>query len=177
MIWDNNQEVAFKEFYRKYSRSFWLYICKICGDETMADDVFQESFYKFLKSKPALSDEMHKKAYLYKIAFNLIIDKKRKIKVANKAFLEEKEAYKKSQQVAEHTNKAQLSLDMERTFNLLKPKMRTLLWLSYVEGYSSKEIAAITGGKENSIKVQLFRARKKLAGLLEAQHYTWREQT
>lgn len=143
----------------------------------MTDDVFQESFYKFLKTNPEVSNEKHQKSYLYRIAFNLIIDKKRKIKVANRAFLEEKAAYKKDQNAAGHANKTHLSMDMEKTFKLLKPKMRTLLWLSYVEGYNSREIAVMTGGKENSIKVQLFRARKKLAGLLEAKDYKWGEQT
>ena len=176
MSLDNSREVSFKKFYREYSRSFWLYICKICGDENMADDIFQEAFYKFLKIKPVISNEKHQKSYLYKIAFNLIIDKKRKIKVENRAFLEEKEAYKKNQNEPGRVYKTHLSMDMEKTFKLLKPKTRTLLWLSYVEGYKSNEIADITGSKENSIKVQLFRARKKLAGLLEEKDYRWGEQ-
>ena len=68
-------------------------------------------------------------------------------------------------------------MDMEKKFKLLKPKSRTLLWLSYIEGYSYKEIADITGSKDSIIKTQLFRARKKLAGLLEAKNYKWGEQT
>ena len=143
----------------------------------MADDVFQESFYKFLKTKPVISNDKHQKSYLYRIAFNLIIDKKRKIKVENRAFLEKKETYKKSQRETGQAQKTHLSMDMEKTFKLLKPKSRTLLWLSYIEGYSYKEIADITGSKDSIIKTQLFRARKKLAGLLEAKNYKWGEQT
>lgn len=56
-----------------------------------------------------------------------------------------------------------ISLDMEDTFKLLKHRSRILLWLAYAEGYSCNEIAEMTEIKKNSVKVQLFRARKELA--------------
>jgi len=137
----------------------------------MADDIFQESFYKFLRTKPVISDENHMKSYLYKIAFSLIIDKKRRIKVEKRAFEEEKKAYKASINKEGLESEILLSSDMENTFKLLKPKERILLWLAYVEGYSSKEIAEVTKTRENSIKVQLFRARKELANILKQKEY------
>ena len=62
---------------------------------------------------------------------------------------------------------ALLSMEMEKTFKRLKPKQRMLLWMAYVEGYSYEEIAQMTGAKQNSLKVQLFRAREKMASLLK----------
>jgi RNA polymerase sigma-70 factor (ECF subfamily) len=41
-----------------------------------------------------------------------------------------------------------------------------LLWLAYVEGMSHEEIAAATGLRVLSIKILLFRARRKAAHLL-----------
>jgi len=111
------------------------------------------------------------KSYLYKIAFSLIIDKKRRIKVEKRAFEEEKKAYKASINKEGLESEILLSSDMENTFKLLKPKERILLWLAYVEGYSSKEIAEVTKTRENSIKVQLFRARKELANILKQKEY------
>ena len=58
-------------------------------------------------------------------------------------------------------------MDMEKTFKSLKPRKRILLWLAYVEGYSYIEIAELTQTKENSVKVQLFRAREELANILK----------
>lgn len=168
---EENSKKIWEEFYNRYSRPFWFYIYKICGDRTMADDIFQESFYKFLRTKPVISDENHMKSYLYKIAFSLIIDKKRRIKVEKRAFEKEKKAYKESMNKQGQESEILFSLDMENTFKLLKPKERILLWLAYVEGYSSKEIAEVTETKENSIKVQLFRARKELANILRQKEY------
>jgi hypothetical protein len=43
---------------------------------------------------------------------------------------------------------------------------RQLLWLAYVEGASHKEIADCTGLKAGSVRLLLFRARRRLAGLI-----------
>ena len=48
----------------------------------------------------------------------------------------------------------------------LKPRERMLLWLAYGQGESHREIAQALGLKTGSIKLLLFRARRKLAKLL-----------
>jgi RNA polymerase sigma-70 factor, ECF subfamily len=55
---------------------------------------------------------------------------------------------------------------MRQAFRSLKSRERQLLWLAYVEGSSHKEIADSTGLKAGSIRLLLFRARRKLAGLI-----------
>ena len=56
---------------------------------------------------------------------------------------------------------------MQRLFAQLPTKQQTLLWLAYVEGFSHREIGASLGIREKSVRVVLYRARKKLAGILE----------
>ena len=41
-----------------------------------------------------------------------------------------------------------------------------MLWLAYVEGFDHSEIAAALGISEGSVRVLLFRARRKMATLL-----------
>jgi len=48
----------------------------------------------------------------------------------------------------------------------LRPRERQLLWLAHAEGYSHREIAEITGLGAASIRLLLFRARRKIARLL-----------
>ena len=57
-----------------------------------------------------------------------------------------------------------------RVFDQLKTQEQTLLWLAYVEGFDHREIAVALDLKEKSVRVLLFRARKKLAGMLSEQH-------
>jgi RNA polymerase sigma-70 factor (ECF subfamily) len=51
----------------------------------------------------------------------------------------------------------------------MKPRERQLLWLAHAEGYSHREIAQITGLAAASIRLLLFRARRKIAKLLREQ--------
>lgn len=174
---EKNRKEIWEKFYTNHSRSFWFYIYKICGDEHMADDIYQESFVKFLKAKPDIENERHLKVYLYRIAFHLIVDKKRRIKVEKKSFEEKIHTYERDMHDARQESGVLLSMEMEKSFKRLKPKQRMLLWLAYVEGYSYSEIAQMTDTKENSLKVQLFRARKKLANILKTQEQEGRTQT
>jgi RNA polymerase sigma-70 factor (ECF subfamily) len=163
---ENLREI-WERFYADHSRSFWFYIYKICGDENLADDIFQESFVKLLKANPNIENEKHLKVYLYRIAFRLIIDKKRRIKVEKRTFEEKFHTYERDMHDVKQESDALLSMGMEKIFKKLKPKQRMLLWMAYVEGYSYEEIAQMTGTKKNSLKVQLFRAREKMAALLK----------
>ncbi len=58
--------------------------------------------------------------------------------------------------------------DVARTFAQLTTRDRALLWLAYVEGESHEEIAASLGVGKRSIKVLLFRAKRRLRDLLQA---------
>ena len=44
-----------------------------------------------------------------------------------------------------------------------------ILWLAHAEGYSHREIAEITGLGAASVRLLLFRARRKIAKLLQEQ--------
>jgi DNA-directed RNA polymerase specialized sigma24 family protein len=49
----------------------------------------------------------------------------------------------------------------------MRPRERQLLWLAHAEGYSHREIAEVTGLGSASIRLLLFRARRKIARLLQ----------
>jgi RNA polymerase sigma-70 factor (ECF subfamily) len=54
----------------------------------------------------------------------------------------------------------------------LTPRERAMLWLAYAQGASHEEIAGALGLKTGSIKLLLFRARRRLAALLTATRET-----
>jgi RNA polymerase sigma-70 factor (ECF subfamily) len=51
----------------------------------------------------------------------------------------------------------------------MRPRDRQILWLAHAEGYSHLEIAQITGLGSASIRLLLFRARRKIARILVGQ--------
>jgi RNA polymerase sigma-70 factor (ECF subfamily) len=58
--------------------------------------------------------------------------------------------------------------DIAKLFSELGERDRALLWLAYVEGESHEEMASSLGVGRRSIKVMLFRARRRLRELLIA---------
>jgi RNA polymerase sigma-70 factor (ECF subfamily) len=152
-------EAAFEAFYRKTAGGIWSYIYRMTGDAAMADDLLQKTFFRFLRSNPAIADDDHLRRYVYKIATNLVFDHFRDTK------RERANAFEWMPTEA-RPDRGDLRHDMARVFADLKPQERALLWLAHVEGNSHEEIAEAIGVKAKSVKVMLFRARKRLGEML-----------
>ena len=103
------------------------------------------------------------KPYLYKIATNLARDRFRKLKREGK---QENLLPEKSEMMIENFGE---ELEMTQVFSRLKEQERALLWLAYVEGYEHREIAGILRLNSMSVRVLLFRARRRLAQFLESE--------
>ncbi len=156
---------AFDAFYAETSQRLWAYLLRLCNNRENAKDILQESYLRFLEKPPDHDDFAKMKSYLYTIATRLHFDRVRREKRKRLNVLErfsKKAATNVDPQVA-----ANLQLDMSVIFDKLKPRERALLWLAYVEEQSHLSIAQILGMREKSVKVVLYRARRKLANLLE----------
>lgn len=155
-------EHAFQVFYRAHARALWSYLCRLLGgNAAQADDALQEAFCKFLVAPVGGLGEAEQHAYLFRIATNLVIDGWRKRTREQQAL----EQWPADEGRAKNQPSA-VAMDLSRTFQELKPRERALLWLAYVEGSEHGEIAQALGLSPKSIRVLLFRARKRLAGLL-----------
>jgi RNA polymerase sigma-70 factor (ECF subfamily) len=129
----------------------------------MADDLLQETFYRFLRAAATHDSEEHRRNSLYRIATNLARDVRRR-NLLRPTFLagEDIERVPGSDQAGA----TERITDFTRAMSRLKPRERALLWLAYAEGNSHREIAEVLGLRPASLKILLFRARRKLAGLL-----------
>jgi RNA polymerase sigma-70 factor (ECF subfamily) len=154
-------EDAFRAFYDRTSRALWGYLSRISGDRQVADDLLQECYYRLLKSTTVFESENHRRNYLYRIATNLVRDTKRG---ARPLFAEGVEMSDIAAP-AGHAD-AERRTDVRTAMGKLKPRERALLWLAYAQGSSHAEIADVLGLKTGSIKLLLFRARRKLASML-----------
>src|SRR6266852_2472908 len=67
-------EAKFEAFYRKTAGRIWSYIFRMTGDAVTADDLLQKTFFRFLRSNPAIADEDHLRNYVFKTATHLVFD-------------------------------------------------------------------------------------------------------
>ena len=170
---DQMQRDLFQQFYVRVAPVLRGYICRVCGDRALADDIFQESFLKFLRTVRWNTPERQQKAFIFKIAARLIIDNIRRIK-PDPLDAARRTEDPESAAISRHKS---LDPDVKSLFDALHPRDRSLLWLAYVEGYSHEEIAAMIGLNAKSIKVLLFRLRQSFAASLRGKGYGQEEQT
>ena len=162
-------EDTFRAFYDRTARPVWVYLARITGDRALADDLLQESYYRFLRAERSFDSESHRRNYLYRIATNLAHDRHRSRRgIVNVPLPAEHErsALASGDDVA---GDAERRTDLGRAMAQLKPREREMLWLAYAQGSSHEEIAETLGLRRASIKMLLFRARRRLAALLTGQ--------
>src|SRR6201996_5088119 len=152
---------AFAGFYERTARPLWAYLARVSGDPALADDLTQESFVRFLCADFKAEDEASRRRYLFRIGTNLLKDHWRRKPASSIEDLPEL-AFASQAGAAQLDSNALLAAAMQQ----MKPKERQMLWLAYAEGYSHKEIAEVIGVGSASVRLLLFRARRKIAGYL-----------
>ena len=158
---------AFAAFYSRSARPLWAYLARSSADPALADDLMQESYVRFLcaAGAPALATdgEAAARLYLFRIATNLLRDHWRRPRTASIEEIPE-EFFAARGQTAQTEAQILLGPAMQQ----MKPRERQMLWLAHAEGYSHREIAEVTGLASASIRLLLFRARRKIAVILRA---------
>lgn len=155
-------EQGFRLFYERTARPLRAYLVGSCGSPSLADDLLQEAYFRLIRADFRANDEEHRKNYLFRIATNLVRDHFRRHRP------ETHEVPETAAASGDHGERFAARSDLTRVLRELKPRERELLWLAYVEGMSHKEIASALGLKTASIRPLLFRARQRMAGVMQS---------
>ena len=127
-----------------------LALCRL-GSRADAEDVYQDVFLRLLRDTTAFCDGEHLKAWLLRVTLHCCIDLRRS-------------AWWKRTAPLEAAADAAAPLGEEKGADL-----RTAVWLHYVEGYGTDEIAEIVNCRPATVRTRLHRARKKLQTELEGE--------
>jgi RNA polymerase sigma-70 factor (ECF subfamily) len=150
-------ERAFLDLYARTAAPLRAYIAHALGRQAHADDILQETYLRVLTRPVPNLDHEHLRAYVYRIATNLVVDHWRTHRHDSSEPVPERAAAESD---------LALRVDIERIFSRLKPRERQLVWLAHVEGAPHSEIAATLGLRAGSIRVLLLRARRRFGRLL-----------
>ncbi len=154
---DSVAEQEFRLLYDATSQPILAYVNGVTGRRDVAEDVLQETYCRFLARQPAAMEATEARKYLFRIATNLLRDRWRRG--------EDRPSPDKREE-GTSSDDVDTQIDVRRAMQALKPRERELLWLAYVEGMSHAEIAATTGLGAMSVRLLLFRARRRAAVLL-----------
>jgi RNA polymerase sigma-70 factor, ECF subfamily len=157
-------EASFRALYDRTARALWAYLARITGSADLADDLLQETYYRFLRSRAHYESDAHRRHTLFRIATNLARDGRRRGLRAQLVAIADEQFMAATDVAAD----AERRTDLARAMSHLRPREREMLWLAYAQGSTHRDIAGIIGVKAASVRLLLFRARQKLAGLLRA---------
>lgn len=157
-------ESDFRLFYERTSRQVWAYLVRVTGDRQLADDLLQETYYRFYRASASYDSESHRKNALFTIATNLSRDAHRRTKGVELSVIDE-DIVSSSREATS----VELRTDLARAMQKISPQQREMLLLAYAYGSSHEEIASAVGVASSSVKSLLLRARRKMAGLLSGE--------
>lgn len=139
--------------YDKYYRLAYSYV----KNEQDALDIVQESAYRVIKDLDTLKERDYLSTWIYRIVINTAIDTLRKRKWETVSF-EDIEIVHEDQYKEE---------DPLEILNVLEDKDRALVILKYLEDWKLEEISEALDMNISTVKSRLYRALKKLKGILE----------
>ena len=154
------EESAFAAWYQTTFPALWAYVARGVKEGAVADDITQEAYVRLLQANTTRLEPPQLKAYLYRIATNLMHDHWRQ---SGREVQDDEAALERPDKRDERPD---LRLDVGQAFDKLSSSQRMLLWLAYVEGYGHRDIAGMMKLREKSVRVLLFRARNRFADLL-----------
>jgi RNA polymerase sigma-70 factor (ECF subfamily) len=156
---------AFAGFYERSARSLWAYLARTSGDSALAEDLMQESYVRFLcaAQRPShlAEGDVACRRYLFQIATNLLRDHWRRPRTSSIEEIPEDFLARSGESA-----RSDSQMTLGPALSQMRPRDRQLLWLAHAEGYSHREIAEVTGLGSASVRLLLFRARRKIARLL-----------
>jgi RNA polymerase sigma-70 factor (ECF subfamily) len=164
-------ELAFREIVERYQSKVNSIIFGILRNRNDAEDIAQQVFAKVYFSIGSFDSRSALLTWIYKIAVNECYDylrKRRVRKLIYESDMSEEDELRVSRSEAAADSRPSVESDLARRDYAVKllsrvsPQDRNLLLLKEVEGHSVDEMAELTGMNHNTIKVKLFRARRKL---------------
>ena len=146
------ERMTVEELVEEYSNMLFRICLVIAGNEWDAQDVIQDVFCRYIERAPAFRDSAHERAWLIKVAVNRCRDMHRFRLRHPQTDLDEISAY------------CELPEQSEVLAALMKlpESLKSVIYLHYIEGYKTFEIADMLGISLNAVKKRLERGRKAL---------------
>ena len=159
------QNEALKHLHALYN--FGLYLTRKPSE---ADDLVQETYFRAFRFSHKFEPGTHMRAWLFQIMRNTSLTFYR---------LREREAAVAENGVTDHdvpmfhdtsvydSTAMEVHTDLERAMRRIPKEFRTVMLLSEVEGMPLEEIARVMASPVGTVKSRIFRANKRLRGLLK----------
>lgn len=164
---DTAQNEAFLQAYEQYADALFRHCYFRVYDRERAKELSQETFMKTWEYIAAGKTVDNIRAFLYRVANNLIIDLSRRKKETSLDDLSAMGFDPPNTKGVDAITAAEAALSVERLKDI-DHQYREVIVMRYVDGLTPKEIATILDETENAVSVRIHRGMKLLRKMIMA---------
>lgn len=149
--------------YERYAEPIYRHCYFRVSSASQAEDLVQETFTKVWQYLSEGKPVENMRAFLYRVATNLIIDQsRRRREVSLEALQEADGSFQPSTDGHRVVEKKVLMSEVHAALGLLREDEREILVMRYIDDLGPQEIAEVLGTSANNVSVRLNRAVKAL---------------
>lgn len=159
----HGDSAAFGELYSQFSTEMYRYALYHLGSREAALDAVQETALEAFRSIGKLRNEAAVKSWFFGILCNVCkhsLREKYKAEVIPLDLCED---------IRANDSDIETALDLAQMISALDEQSREIVLLSVIAGYTSKEIAAITGSSPGTVRSRLSRTLSSLRKQMEGE--------
>ncbi len=172
-LWSRSRKTdRFESLLKPFIPYLYQLAWRFSGNQADAEDLVQDLLSKLYPRLNELEKVENLRAWLAKVLYRQYVDQLRlhsrtPVKLADTGMNSDEDEENIPVSIKPEQEQAQLIAQIERLLPQLNEDQRLLLILHDVEGYTLKEIQAMTETPVGTLKSRLNRARKKLRELME----------
>lgn len=170
-------DIQFTDIFNTYQNQIYNYVLRMVRNQDIAEELTQEIFIKTYNNLSSFRGDSKLSTWIYGIATNTCLDhfrssdfKKAEITegIELNVLSEETdiEGIQKILSIEEDLIKSEMADCIRDYIENLATEYRTVLILHDLEGFKNREIAHLLGCTLDTVKIRLYRARKKLQSVL-----------
>ncbi len=166
----NGDTKAYTQLVNRYKDLVFTLAIRMLKHKEEAEEVAQDTFIKVFKSLDKFKGDSKFSTWIYKVTYNTCLDRIKKNKKHYNDVPIDEFIFNKLDSIdnaLDNMINEERRVLIKNCINKLPEDSSALLTLFYFEELSLEEISKIINIEANTVKVKLFRARKKLAVILE----------
>ena len=160
----NDQNEIFLKAYTDYSDAIFRHCYFRLYARDRAKDLTQETFMRAWEYIAKGNTVDNIRAFLYRIANNLVIDESRKKTSVSLEVMRE-QGFEPSFETASAMDTVIEAKRVIAAFKRIDPAYRDIVLMRYIDDMTPKEIAHVLGESENAVSVRIHRGIKKIKEL------------
>lgn len=166
----DDKNVRFKAVYDEVFPIVSRLVWRICGDQEIAEELCHDAFIKLYERLDAFPDNDQAKYWMIRVtknhALNHVKRKSRERKAYEKVLAQPQRHEPSGEDLLLAADTREL---VRQALNQLPERMREVLVMKEYGELNYRDIGRILGISEANVKVRVFRARQKLAEILQHQ--------